>query len=62
MVQFQIHINIFCRKKNYGLTFLKFIKKLLELSDKIAIVMDAASQHRTTAFKEFVKITVTGCG
>ena len=43
------------KKKFNGLTFLKFIKKLLELSDKIAIVMDAASQHRTKAFKEFVK-------
>ena len=43
------------KKKFNGLTFLKFIKKLLELSDKIAIVMDVASQHRTKAFKEFVK-------
>ena len=42
-------------KKFNGSTFLKFVKKLLERSDKAAIAMDAASQHRTKAFKEFVK-------
>ena len=42
-------------KKFNGSTFLKFVKKLLERSDKTVIVMDAASQHRTKAFKEFVK-------
>ena len=43
------------KKKFNGSTFLKFVKKLLERSDKAAIAMDAASQHRTKAFKEFVK-------
>ena len=42
-------------KKFDGSTFLKFVKKLLERSDKTAIVMDATSQHRTKEFKEFVK-------
>ena len=42
-------------KKFDGSTFLKFVKKLLERSDKTAIVMDAASQHRTKDLKEFVK-------
>ena len=42
-------------KKFNGSTFLKFVKKLLERSDKAAIAMDAASQHRTKEFKEFVK-------
>ena len=42
-------------KKFNGSTFLKFVKKLLERSDKDAIATDAASQHRTKAFKEFVK-------
>ena len=42
-------------KKINGSTFLKFVKKLLELSDKATIIMDAASQHRTKKFKEFVK-------
>ena len=35
--------------------FGKFVKKLLERSDKTAIVMDAASQHRTKELKQFVK-------
>ena len=35
--------------------FLKFVRKLLELSDKVALIMDAASHHRTKEFKEFVK-------
>ena len=43
------------KKKFNGPTFLKFIKKLLELSDKVAIVMDAAPQHKTKNFKKFVK-------
>ncbi len=43
------------KKKFNGSTFLKFVKKLLELSDKVAIVMDAASQHKTKTFKKFVK-------
>ena len=43
------------KKKFNGSTFLKFVKKLLELCDKVAIVMDAASQHRTKEFKKFVK-------
>ena len=34
-------------KKFNGSTFLKFVKKLLERSDKAAIAMDAASQHGT---------------
>ena len=42
-------------KKFNGSTFLRFVKILLELSDKAAIAMDAAFQHRTKAFKEFVK-------
>ena len=42
-------------KKFNGSTFLKFVKRLLELSDKAALIMDAASQHRTKEFKEFVK-------
>ena len=42
-------------KKFDGSTFLKFVKKLLELSDKVALIMDAASKHRTKDFKEFVK-------
>ena len=42
-------------KKFNGSTFLKFVKKLLELGYKIAIVMDGASQHKTKEFKEFVK-------
>ena len=46
----------FLQKKKFNdTTFLKFIKKLLELCDKIAIVMDAASQHKTKQFKKFVK-------
>ncbi len=43
------------KKKFNGPTFLKFVKKLLELSDKVAIVMDAAPQHKTKKFKKFVK-------
>ena len=43
------------KKKFNGSTFRRFVKRLLELSDKAAIAMDAASQHRTKAFKEFVK-------
>ena len=42
-------------KKFDGSTFLKFVKKLLERSGKAAIAVDAASQHRTKEFKEFVK-------
>ena len=42
-------------KKFDGSTFLKFVKKLLELGYKIAIVMDGASQYKTKEFKEFVK-------
>ena len=42
-------------KKFDGSTFLKFVKKLLELGYKIAIIMDGASQHKTKTFKEFVK-------
>ena len=42
-------------KKFNGSMFLKFVKRLLELSDKAALIMDAASQHRTKEFKEFVK-------
>ena len=46
----------FLQKKKFdGPTFLKFVKKLLERSDKAAIVMDGASQHKTKDFKEFVK-------
>ena len=45
----------FTGKKFDGSTFLKFVKKLLERSDKAAIATDAASQHRTKEFKEFVK-------
>ena len=45
----------FCRKKFNDSTFFKFVKKLLERSDKVALIIDAASQHRTKAFKEFVK-------
>ena len=38
----------FLQKKKFdGPTFLKFVKKLLERSDKAAIVMDGASQHKT---------------
>ena len=43
------------KKKFNGSTFLKFVKKLLERSDKAAIAMDAASRHRTKDLKEFVK-------
>ena len=42
-------------KKFDGSTFLKFVKRLLELSGKVVLIMDAASQHRTKEFKEFVK-------
>ena len=42
----------FTEKKS---TFLKFVKKLLERSDKAAIAMDGASQHKTKDLKEFVK-------
>ena len=42
-------------KKFNGSTFLKFVKKLLERSYKTAVVMDAASQHRTKELKKFVK-------
>ena len=42
-------------KKIDGSTFLKFVKKLLGRSYKTAVVMDAASQHRTKDLKEFVK-------
>ena len=45
----------FTGKKFNGSTFLKFVKKLLERSDKTVIATDAASQHRTKEFKEFVK-------
>ena len=45
----------FLQKKFNGSTFLKFVKRLLELSDRTAIAMDAASQHRTKDLKEFVK-------
>ena len=46
----------FLQKKKFdGSTFLKFVKKLLERSDKAAIAMDGASQHKTKDFKEFVK-------
>ncbi len=51
----------FIEKKFNGPTFLKFVKKLLELSDKVAIVMDAAPQHKTKKFKKFVKQTVLDC-
>ena len=42
-------------QKFCGPMSLKFVKRLLELSDKVALIMDAASQHRTKKFKEFVK-------
>ena len=46
----------FLQKKKFdGSTFLKFVKRLLELSDKVAIAMDGASQHKTKDLKEFVK-------
>ena len=45
----------FTGKKFDGSTFLKFVKKLLERSDKVTIATDATSQHRTKEFKEFVK-------
>ena len=42
-------------KKFNGSTFLKFVKKLLGRIYKTAVVMDAASPHRTKDLKEFVK-------
>ena len=42
-------------KKFNGSTSLKFVKKLLERSNKAVIAMGATSQHRTKEFKEFVK-------
>ena len=49
-------VPVFSTEKKFDIsTFLKFVKKLLERSDKVSIVMDAASQHRTKEFKEFVK-------
>ena len=55
MAQYRICIDIFYRKQFDGSTLLKFVKKLLELGYKIAIIMDGASQHKTKEFKEFVK-------
>ncbi len=43
------------RRKFNGSTFLQFMKHLLKRRDKVAILLDAAPQHNTKAFKKFIK-------
>ena len=46
----------FMRAKKFdGPTFLKYVKKMVKVKGKVALILDQAPQHRTKDFKQFVE-------